>query len=210
MLNNFDIKIKTRLFPFINDINKMKELKIDYDSIFYISLRHDAEIITETIKKYFPLNENECFNQLYITDATAGVGGNTISFGKNFKYVNSIEIDNNRFKYLTNNIQVYELLNVNVFNDNCLNILHRLYSDIIFIDPPWGGKDYKLKNNLRLFISNKHIEDVCLDIMIKQLARLVVLKLPLNYDIIFLKSFLTNYKVFIEELDKMIIVFITL
>ena len=210
MLKKFDIKIKTRLFPYINDLNKMKKLKIDNESIYYISLRHDAEIITETIKKYFPLNENESFDHLYLTDATAGVGGNTISFGKNFKYVNSIEINNTRFKYLNNNIQVYGLSNINIYNEDCLNILYRLYSDIIFFDPPWGGKDYKLQNNLKLFISNRHIEDICLDIMLKQLTRLIVLKLPLNYDIIYLKTILINFKVSVEELDKMIIVLITL
>ena len=207
MLNKkLDIKIKTRLFPYIENISKMKDLKIDKESIYYISLREDAEIITDVVKDAFPLKKDETYKKIYITDATAGVGGNTISFGKNFKYVNSIEIENTRFKYLKNNIQVYGLSNVNIYNENCLDILHKLYSDIIFFDPPWGGKDYKFKKNLRLELSNKNIEDVCLDIMEKKLARLIVLKLPLNYDKKFFKEKLCNYTISIKELDKMMIV----
>lgn len=203
--NQLDTKIKTRLFPYIKNINKMKDLKIDKESIFYISLREDAELITDFIKYNFPLKLNETFQDLCITDATAGVGGNTISFGKNFKYVNSIEIENTRFKYLQNNIKVYNLKNINTYNEDCLNIIHKLYSDIIFLDPPWGGKDYKYKTNLKLFISDKSIEDICFDIMEKKLTRLIVLKLPLNYDTNNFSNKLFNFKISIKKLNKMLI-----
>lgn len=203
-----DIKLKTRLFPYIENINKMNDLKIDHESVYYISLREDAEVITSLIKNAYTLNDDTIVENLYITDATAGVGGNTISFGKNFKYVNSIEIESTRFKYLKNNIDVYELTNVNVYNENCLDILDKLYSDIIFFDPPWGGKDYKNIDNIRLTLSDKNIEDICLDVLHKKLAKLIVIKLPLNYDINFLKNKLINYTVLVEELDKMMIVII--
>ena len=38
--------------------------------------------------------------------------------------------------------------------------------------------------------------------MLKQLTRLIVLKLPLNYDIIYLKTILINFKESVEELKK--------
>lgn len=201
-----DIKIKTRLFPYIENVNKMKDLKIDHESICYISLREDADMITKIIKESITLKENEKFSDLYITDATAGVGGNTISFGKTFKYVNAIEIDKIRFKYLQNNIEVYNLNNVNVYNNDCLDILHRLYHDIIFFDPPWGGKNYKFQDNLKLKLSDNHIEDICIDIKNKSWTRCIVLKLPLNYDIDFLKVKLNNYDMSIHTLNKMLIV----
>lgn len=200
-----DIKIKKRLFPFLKDKNKIKNLQIDKDSIHYISLREDAETITEIIKKSFRLKENEKFTDLYITDATAGVGGNTLSFGKNFKYVNSIEIHKKRYKFLENNIKIYEFDNINTYNENCIDIIDLLYQDIIFIDPPWGGKDYKKKKNLRLSISEISIEQLCLDIVKNKLSRMIVLKLPLNYDINYFKKVLYKYDIDIYELNKMLI-----
>lgn len=202
--SRYDIKMKTRLFPYINDINLMKELQIDPESIYYISLREDAEKITNIIINSYPFKNNETSKDLVITDATAGVGGNTISFGMHFKYINSIECNYTRFKYLENNIKVYNLKNVNTFNKDCTTILHKLYNDIVFIDPPWGGKDYKYKTKLKLTLSNKAIEDICLDLLKK--TTLIILKLPLNYDVDFLYNKLKNFNINVHVLNKMIVI----
>src|SRR5689334_14236202 len=81
-----------RMFPYLDDKEKLSKIKIDKDSIHYISPREYADKITNIIKQHlFKLNldvENIC-----LTDCTAGVGGNTISFALTFKSVISIEID---------------------------------------------------------------------------------------------------------------------
>lgn len=201
-----DTKVKIRLFPFIDNISKMQNLKIDNESIHFISIREDAHMITKFIINNFIFNENEQCCDLYITDATAGVGGNTISFAKYFKYVNAIEINKQRFNYLQNNVNVYDLDNVNVFNNNCLHILDEIYHDIVFIDPPWGGKNYKNENMLRLKLDENDIETVCLNIL--KGTRCVVLKLPLNYDIRYLKNILKSFNIKIKKLNKMLIILI--
>lgn len=202
-MSNIKIKVKTRLFPYIDDINLMNGLQIDQQSIRFISLREDAEKITELILDELP-NDNE----LIITDATAGVGGNTISFGMNdkFKYINAIEIDYIRFKYLENNISIYNLDNINTYNKDCTEILSKLYSDIVFIDAPWGGKDYKKEKNVRLSLSNISIEDICLSLMGN--IKMAALKLPLNYDMNFLNEKFVNYNVKTHKLNKMYLVLI--
>ena len=202
--NNLDLKIKKRLFPFINDLSKMRQLKIDKESLHYISLREDAQNITNIVKDHFILNDNETFKDLYVTDATAGVGGNTISFGKTFKYVNAVELSFVRYRYLQNNIKIYNLNNVKFYNEDYLNIHDKLYNDIVFIDPPWGGKNYKTIPNLKLTLSNIPIEDLC----IKLKTRMIILKLPFNYDFDFLYEKLNMYSIQKFNLNRMNIILI--
>src|SRR5580692_7436028 len=64
-----ELRMKTRLFPYINDISLIDKLKIDADSIHYISVREVADKITKIIKTYSKDKD------AIITDATAGVGG---------------------------------------------------------------------------------------------------------------------------------------
>jgi len=191
MLTN---KLKKRIFPYIKNIDK---IEIDNESLNYISIKDDAISITFLIKKYF--NENST-----IIDAMSGVGGNTISFSKNFKKVYAIELNEKRYNMLCNNINVYELKNVETYNDNCLNRIFSINSDIIFFDPPWGGKDYKNHEKLCLTISNVPLEDICVKLI--KLKKNIVLKLPKNYDIEFFKNKLNLEKLNIEILNKMLII----
>ena len=47
--NNISKKTLIKLFPYINDKQKINDLKIDNDSIHYISIRDVAENITKII-----------------------------------------------------------------------------------------------------------------------------------------------------------------
>lgn len=209
-----------RLFPNVSEMNLYHKLKINQESIMYITIPEDAEQITKIIVnhilKYFP-------DSFYasITDATAGVGGNTISFSQKFKCVNAIELDQERFNYLSNNINAYQISNVNLYNNDCQNVIPNLGdNDIIFIDPPWGGKNYKNINKIRLSLNDNNIEDICINFFNKEkmisIPKLIVIKLPKNYDIqyIYKKIKIDNdqpndlRKIYFYELNKMIIIVI--
>ena len=143
-------KINTllQLFPIPPNPSDIAKLKIDKDSYQLISTKNYADDITAIITKY--MNQiNIKSKEITITDATAGVGGNSISFAHEFKHVHAIEIDNTRSKFLASNLEVYQFTNVNVYNDDCQNIIYSLYHDVIFFDPPWGGKNYKKFTNLK-------------------------------------------------------------
>ena len=96
-----------------------------------------------------------------ITDATACVGGNTVSFARHFKKVQAIELDESRFHQLTHNLRListfysgsYFLGEVTLHKGDCLNVCAQLKQDVVFVDPPWGGSAYKKQCGSELYLS---------------------------------------------------------
>lgn len=207
-----------RLFPNVSELKLHHKLKINKESIMYITIPNDAEQITNIIANHVLKFFQKC-SDVNIIDATAGVGGNTISFSDKFKHVIAIEIDQERFNYLLNNVSVYHMINVTLYNNDCMKIIPNLTdNDVIFIDPPWGGKSYKSHNKIRLTLGDDSIEDICLQLLdcnkMKIIPRLIVLKLPKNYDLqyIYNKVKINNLmdciKIYFYELNKMILIVI--
>jgi predicted RNA methylase len=170
----------------LNDMNysRMENLQMDNIGEYSITLPREADQISHIIKNIKPLKDKK----ITITDATAGIGGNTLSFSIFFNKVNAIEIDRVRYNYLINNLSTFNATNVNVFNDDMLNIINKSPQDVIFIDPPWGGKNYKRKRKIRLKISDSSLEEVCNYIFNKNISDVIALKLPFNYDFEYLYS----------------------
>ncbi|AYV78442.1 MAG: putative RNA methylase [Edafosvirus sp.] len=201
-----------RLFPYINNKTQFNKLKIDNDSIAYITPKEFAEKISQIIISHVFKLEMEPEN-IIITDATAGVGGNTISFAKYFKHVHAIELDKERAEFLENNLSIYNITNTTVYNYNCLTCTPNILDhNIIFIDPPWGGKGYKTHKKLRLKIDDLDIETICNNFMnselMKKVPDLLILKLPINYDIKYLYDLVKGCRMYLYELDKMIVIVI--
>ena len=96
---------KLRFFPELDDNKLIEYLKIDDVGEYSISTPDDAKKITKIIIQQL-VDMGKDLDNIIITDATAGVGGNTISFSKNFKQINAIEIDKDRFNYLIDNINL--------------------------------------------------------------------------------------------------------
>jgi 16S rRNA G966 N2-methylase RsmD len=198
-------KTLLRIFPKNTNYNK---LLIDNESIYYISIREVADEISNIILKNIGPYDSK---DLIIVDATAGVGGNTLSFANYFKSVISIEINDLRYEYLKNNIEVYGFRNIVSINGDSIGIINDINNiDIIFFDPPWGGSEYKKMDNIRLCISQISLEEICCN-LIKNVSgqiKMIVIKLPFNYDIVyFCKYFDQNY-VNIYKLKKMMLIII--
>ncbi len=193
-----DIKVKKRIFPYINDVSLINNLKIDNESLHYISVRIVSKQITNIIQ--YHINTN-----VTITDGTAGVGGNTLSFASVFNKVNAIEIHKTRYDDLVNNIQVYKYGNVKTYNNDFLKIYKDLKQDVIFLDPPWGGADYKLLSSLHLTLSGRLLETICKDLIINKYCKLIVIKIPFNFDLLFFYERLVFVcsKMYIYQLKKM-------
>jgi len=222
-----------RIFPLIKNYNSYSKLKIDDDSFSYITVREIADIITKIISYhllYFNLNPQK----MTIIDYTSGVGGNVLSFSKYFNFVYAVEIDETRANYLENNINIYGYTNVEVINESAIefniNKMIKINPNVIFMDPPWGGNDYKNNDKLLLKLGNKCIEEFVEEIIkifseyylqnqenIKKSLnlknKLIVLKLPKNYDIEFFYNYINdinvkNYKIntYLYILNKMIII----
>lgn len=192
-------------FPYQQDVN-INDLKIDEVSKYSITLPKKADFITKLILSYFKKIDNYIHDQLIITDATAGVGGNVLSFCKYDMKVIAVELDKNRFEYLKHNTTIYGY-KIDLYNNNYLDIYKELKQDIIYIDPPWGGLCYKEMENIILYLGNKTIEEICIDISLNKLAKLIVLKLPYNYDINNFK-YKVNLPFNIYNLKNILLIFI--
>ncbi len=137
-----------------------------------------------------------------ITDATASVGGNTIPFAKHFAHVNAVEKCCSRSVMLRHNCALFQLTNVAICNDEYQNLCQTLYQDVVYIDPPWGI-DYKKYEygTLRLVLPGTEliaIEDLISSIS----AKFVVVKLPINYDFVWLFSNVNRIKVWTKTYDR--------
>ena len=121
----------------------MDNIKINDDSYYSITSYNDNNYICNLIYKIYKTKN------IIITDSTANIGGNTISFGLfNFKFINSIEIDELCSRYLIHNINCYNLKNINeIQNINYLDVYLNLYQDVVFLDPPWEVQNIK-KNKI--------------------------------------------------------------
>jgi predicted RNA methylase len=169
----FNINTIKKIFPEPPSGN-YNGLKYDEEGLYSITHPKEADIISETIIEI--INKSD----LNIMDITAGCGGNMISFMKYFSFVYGIEIDKNRFSLLKDNLNKYNS-NYKIICNDANNINYTNFDiDVYFIDPPWGGPDYKNNLNLQLYLSNIKLED-----FVSKLPKnkLIILKLPFNYNI---------------------------
>jgi predicted RNA methylase len=137
------------------------------------------------VSKQFKSDKSHPEYPIILTDATANVGGNTISFYLNgINQVNAIEMDPLTCEILKNNLLIYHLpIETTLCTDYTL-VYKKLNQDVVVIDAPWGGADYKKNNNLDLYLSQLNIRDICCELLTESRASLVVLKLPVNYNFI--------------------------
>jgi 16S rRNA G966 N2-methylase RsmD len=219
------VGLKKLIFPKIAD-SKIPQLMIDKESTKFITFASTAEVMTHMIRdcmEGYPnppeINEEEWSKMsldqrcmcLVMTEMTAGVGGNVLSFAYHFKYVNAIEINKLRFDYLNINLKVYGINNVNTYHADSMKLLidqNELVQDIVFFDPPWGGKEYKLHNVMRLNFMDQPIEAICKKLLGKDRIKIVVIKLPNNYDFTFFDEELKEYKIVKHALDRLTMVIV--
>ncbi len=188
-------KIKyNKLFPPSRGVNFSK-LRINDDCVSFVTPPKEAKLIAskalEHIKKY-----KSSIDDVTVVDATACMGGDTIALCELFSNVIAIEIDSERFENLNNNLAQYNYRNVQTINGNSLHVLPTLFNiDIIVLDVPWGGKDYKSKKNLRLMFDNLELEDFILRCFSNSFAayqpKIIISKMPKNYDIKYMHDLLS-------------------
>jgi hypothetical protein len=169
---------------------EMNRLQISDIGKYSVSRPSETAEISRIIMNYFS-NEPKSVS---ITDATANNGGNTVRFAMDFKYVNSVEIARAQFNILKNNVEVYKFENVKLIHSDYLRVMNMLTQDVIFIDAPWGGPEYKLAKNVDLYLSRRNLVNIVSEIIQDHLCRLCVLKVPNNYNFSRMFSNIPNIK----------------
>ena len=154
-------------------------------------------------------------NSLTIIDGTGGGGTDTIIFCQNFRSVISIEINKEYYNILKNNINCYKFSNIIAINGDSLEIIPKInHCDVIYIDPPWGGKEYKIKEHLSLKFGDISLENAILKFFdntyMHTIPKFIVVKLPTNYNLkkMFNKLNIHNIEIYLYELRKKNIVVI--
>ena len=152
-------------------------LKTTEEGSYSITRRRDAEKILNILRSVF-----KDMKTMTITDATACIGGDTINFAMNFGHVHGIELKTDNFDALTNNVQVYNFHNVTLHHADSIEFFN-WNTHVLYIDPPWGGKDYKKHKTLDLFLSDRRVDCWLEEILLrKNRPQYIVLKLPVNYN----------------------------
>ena len=160
----------------------LKDFKLNDEGNFSITRPYEsAQIIylIENFIRYIEQNDIELSTKI-ITDATACMGGDLIRFSKYFRMVNGIEIIEENFDLLVENCKRFGCFNVNLFCQNYLEIFDKLKQDVIYIDPKWGGIDYKNKDSIVLKLNDIEISDLVHIIKSKKLAKYIFIKAPSN------------------------------
>ena len=118
-----------------------------------------------------------------LTDATASVGGNVFAFASHFAKVNAIELLEPTAQMLLHNLKLLKLLHkVDVWCGDSSHpdvVSSNIVQDVVFLDPPWGGINYRRAPRLSLFLAEKNLRQICIEWA--RWTRLIVLKLPLKF-----------------------------
>lgn len=103
-----------------------------------------------------------------VTDASAGCGGlacELVSSGL-FEAVTAVEINQHRAQNLTlSNMEAAARHHCSatpyrVIVGDYTETMHNLRQDVVFFDPPWGGKDYRHASDVVLGLSKWHLADI--------------------------------------------------
>ena len=182
------------------------KLKMDEIASFSVTEAGFAEDITKLIMEHLRTPRNG--NSPKIIDATACVGGNSMSFLQHFGTVYAVELDPVRQEMLAWNLALCKkvmekelnkgkLATIQPFCGDFLQLMktkaHPVSSmmssgdcDVIFLDPPWGGRTYSAEEKITLSLGSRRMYEVCNTICMA--TKYTVLKLPKNYDVEFLES----------------------
>jgi len=167
--------------------NVFRKLRNNEQGRYSVTRPYEAKQITDIISNILYTKFHKFSHESIITDCTAGIGGDTISFSFLFKQVNAIEILCDQFQLLSYNRDKIQSLcysvadRIKLYNCNFFDIINILNQDVIYIDPPWGGIGYKSTPNLKIYIGDDELKEVA-----NKLAYLTVpifIKLPLNADL---------------------------
>lgn len=161
-----------------------KKIKINDIGKYSITRPYEAKqiinIIKNEIKKILGKESNMCV----VTDGTCGVGGDTIHLCKYFKKVNAIDIIEENTNLLIDNCKIFGINNINILKGDYTKLFNEFNEDLVYLDPPWGGINYKNFEKIKIELSNIELSKFIK--LMKHNGKkdvLIFIKLPLNVDL---------------------------
>jgi 16S rRNA G966 N2-methylase RsmD len=97
-----------------------------------------------------------------------------------------------------NKLQQYAFMQMKMNNVECrhgdaLIECQKQFQDAIFIDPPWGGPEYKTLDKVQLYLSGLPLHQVCKNIY--KYTDYIIIKVPVNFDEV---QFINDTQTFME------------
>lgn len=198
-----------RLFPMVEGVQRHL-LKTSKEGLYSITQPPEAVDIINILSLYLGN-----LKKMTITEAAGGIGGDSISFARNFGGVNTFELNPEHCDIIRHNLETYGLLGkVNLKCGDYLSSYLDVKQDAVYLDPPWGGKDYRDQDKLTLDFGGKPLVEIvsALGKRYKEgkstayRVKLVILKLPSNYDLSSLKRGLAGWTLKEYSINKFLIV----
>ena len=179
-----DVTEEVNLADYFPDADKFKGQRMSDKSLYSIGTPREGKEVVDMIKlamSYAAPSTKPA--DITITDSTAHVGGHTISTARAFKHVNAVELDPVHFEMLENNVNVYKLTNVSMYNDDYLKVYAKLAQDVVLTDPPWGGPDYAKINPLAEYaLGEVELTDLLRLLKEQTHTKVVIFKVGRNID----------------------------
>lgn len=164
-------------------IHSSGKFKLTSVGLYSLTAEVQADYISNHIRAYFT-EDLDKYDKIdaTITDANACIGGNVLSFSKYFNKVNAIELDPLNYDVLNENIKLLaKEQKINTIKGDFLNEIFKLDTDIIFLDPPFGGTDYKESSTVSMAYGTVNLNEVISNL--SKICNLLVIKVPYNSDL---------------------------
>lgn len=193
-----------RYFYHSNSIDSTK-LKITSITPMMSTEFKNAKFLSYNINKIYStlVKGKDRTRRPIITDATSSIGCDTIAMAlsSNFESINAVEMLDSVFSVLKNNIEVFDIKNIKLYNSSYESIYKDLKQDIVYIDAPWFSSfnNYKRYN---LFIGQINVVDMSIELLEMKLAKMVVLKVPPNFNIEYLIRSMSSQRIVIDKINN--------
>ena len=169
----YNEKLWNKMFPKKDNLD-YKKLQLSNIGVYSIFYPNCADDLAKIIRSYVPNKKAT------ITDATSNMGGAVFAFAKYFDKINAVEIVKLHCDILDNNLRVYDIKDkVDIHCFDYLDIGEKLDQDVIFFDPPWGGKNYKEIKLMNMFLDSIPINEIIKPLLTKST---IAIRVPYNYD----------------------------
>lgn len=172
-----------QLFPGMR-AEERAQLQYDEEGLYSTTEQRNATVMTEILGDTVWLHAHRPFAQLDVVDATAGIGGNTLSFARHCRKVHAFELNFERWRMLRANVELLQLgPKVSCYHGDFVTYLKVGYfrdQTVFFIDPPWGGTKYRRERELALSLSGVPLHRV-VNLLPHSRETTVGLKVPLNF-----------------------------
>jgi trimethylguanosine synthase len=137
--------------PLSEDLNKHWLRRYEYFTRFDEGIQIDAEGLYSVVPEQTALEQAKLVKGGSVLDAFTGVGGNAIGFARYGKHVIAADHNERRLSMAVNNARVYGVDDSIEFHlCDALISLQEFQADAVYLDPPWGGLNYKDRGVFRL------------------------------------------------------------